>query len=164
VDCFNGDIFVKDISGLARFPRIYHVQLREHIREDDCLGGRHCVRKAMPNVFPGDFLVMSVFTIAGKVGGTQSIQSLPRKPGLSTLLATYPDRWTVFIITIDRPGRYLPCLSYYVSTLNLAENSEQQIASRCCCHLEEAHQCHHLSCGYQGIVEGRGLILLVHEY
>jgi len=120
----------------------------------------------MPNAFPCIFLVTSVFTIAGKVGVTQSIRRLPRKPGLSTpttLLATYPDRWTVFIITIDRPGRYLPRLSH-VSTLNLTENSEQQIASHCRCHVEEAHQHHHLSCGYQGIVEGRGLILLVHEY
>jgi len=157
---------VKDISGLARFPRIYRVQLRVHIQEDDCLGGRHRVRKAMPNAFPCNFLVTSVFTIAGKVGGAQSSRSLPRKPGLSTpttLLATYPDRWTVFIITIDGPGRYSPRLSH-VSTLNLAENCEQQIASHCRCHLEEAHQRHHLSCGYRGIVEGRGLILLVHEY
>ena len=64
-DCLNGGIVVKDISGLARFPCIYRVRLREHIRENDRLGRRDRVRKAMPNAFPCNFLVTSVFTIAG---------------------------------------------------------------------------------------------------
>jgi hypothetical protein len=56
------------------------------------------------------------------------------------------------------------------STLNLAKKSERQISSvrqlliarrR---DLEEAHPRDHLSCGYQAIVERRGIALPVHEH
>jgi len=72
------------------------------------------------------------------------------------------NRWSSFIITID--GLVATHIaSFHFATLTLVENNERQIHSPAAhCnprHLEEPHQHDNVFCGYQAILEGRGLIL-----
>jgi len=106
---------------------ICHDRRRQHRafeRPGACLGGRERVRNAMANVFPCIFLVTSVFNIVGKGGWHSKHTDFAEQPGPSTpttLLATCPDKWTIFIITIDGLG----CYSSRVSRLATFESGRE---------------------------------------